>query len=178
MDATLTSPLVPAASCRANRRCGFARAAAAIDAIENRRSAVWSTNSSDRIRVPPEKACPLATSVLSQSLVHVFRRTGIEFVRFETRIDVSKARTCHEEFADLHRVRGTALAFVHGVATQVSGRRSRGDAHIWRRFCSREKQRPWQLLGHRHLSHRRGERLVVGDRPATIGVGFLSYAST
>lgn len=148
MDSTLTSPLVAAASCRANRCCGFARAAAAIDAIENRWSAVWSTNSSDRIRVPPEKACQLATSVLSQSLVHVLRRTGTEFVRFETSIDVSKARTCHEEFANLHRVRGTALAFVHGVATRVSGRRSCGDAHIWRRFCSREKQRRWQLLGH------------------------------
>lgn len=49
---------------------------------------------------------------------------------------------------NLHRVRGTALAFVHGVATRVSGRRSCGDAHLWRRFCSREKQRPWQLLGH------------------------------
>lgn len=41
----------------------------------------------------------MAASVLSQSLVHVFRRTGTEFVRFETSIDVSKARTCHEEFA-------------------------------------------------------------------------------
>lgn len=148
MDSTLTSPLVAAASCRANRCCGFARAAAAIDAIENRWSAVCSTNSSDRIRVPPEKACQLATSVLSQSLVHVFQRTGTEFVRFETSIDVSKARTCHEEFANLHRVRGTALAFVHGVATRVSGRRSCGDVHMWRRFCSREKQRRWQLLGH------------------------------
>lgn len=133
------------ACCRSSAEC---QAQMMDNALQPRRAT--RPDRDNMVSEPLGKNLPaaMATSVLSQSLVHVFRRTGTEFVRFETSIDVSKARTCHEEFANLHRVRGTAFAFVHGVATRVSGRRSCGDAHLWRRFFSREKQRPWQLLGH------------------------------